>query len=150
MLSLTLTRVAFSQDTVRRKKNTDVHREALESCFEHTNMKYVSNKSGTRSFLKVSILIHLGIVTFLISEYRGTFEVSVHRATLLGGAGCYWVVLVLLGGAGCYWVVLGVTGWCWLLLGGTGWWRASPLTRALCAVPRAERCSENRSGPTLV
>ena len=61
----------------------DVHRKALESCFGHTNMKYVSNKSGTRSFLKVSILINLGIVTFLISENRGTFEVSVHRATLL-------------------------------------------------------------------
>ena len=45
-------------------------------------MKYVSNKSGTRSFLKVLILINLGIVKFLISENRGTFEVSVHRATL--------------------------------------------------------------------
>ena len=40
-------------------------------------------KSGTRSFLEVSILINLGIVTFLISENRDTFEVSVHRATLV-------------------------------------------------------------------
>ena len=63
--------------------NTDVHREALEACVAHTNMKYVSYKSGTRSFIKVSILKNLGIVRFLISEYRDTFEVSVHRATLV-------------------------------------------------------------------
>ena len=40
-------------------------------------------ESGTRSFLKVLILLNLGIVTFLISENRGTFEVSVHHATLI-------------------------------------------------------------------
>ena len=67
-----------------REKNTDVHREALEACVAHTNMKYVSYKSGTQSFFEVSILINLGIVTFFISENRDTFEVSVHRATIPG------------------------------------------------------------------
>jgi len=58
-------------------------REALEACAAHTNMRYVSYKSVMRSFIKVSILINLGIMTFLIYENRNTFEVSVHCLTLV-------------------------------------------------------------------